>query len=140
MTATFQAPPELSMAERYEALIRVSQSISAHRDPEDLFRQLGAELRQVAQFDGIAVVQCNETANGILRRVLELPGQPGAVLPPDLFPSEIVSEWVCGHKQPLVFHPAEESRFPQLVEFLRRQGLQSICALPLPRFPRVIIQ
>jgi len=123
--------PVLPLAARYEALIRVSQTISAHRDPEDLFRQLGAELRQVAQFDGIAVVQCNEAANGILRRVLELPGQPDAALPPDLVPEQMVSDWVCRHQRPLVFHPAEESRFPQLVEFLRQQGLQSICALPL---------
>jgi hypothetical protein len=36
MTLLSEAPSEYLLSERYEALIRVSQAISAHRDPKDL--------------------------------------------------------------------------------------------------------
>ena len=40
------------LSDRYEALIRVSQAIGSHRDPNDLFRALATELRQVIRYDG----------------------------------------------------------------------------------------
>ena len=42
-------------SERYEALIRVSQAIGAHRDPKDLFRAMVSELHRVRRIGSIAV-------------------------------------------------------------------------------------
>jgi formate hydrogenlyase transcriptional activator len=130
MTEAFHGPPELSEGGRYQTLIRVSQTISARRDPEDLFRQLAAGLRQVVEFDGIAVVQCDDSGSGVVRRVLELHGEPAA-LPAGLLPDDAVAQWVCRHERPVLLRPAAESRLPRLMEFLRQQGIQSVCALPL---------
>ena len=47
------APVAASIQDRYEALFRVSRTISAHRDPEELFRVLAAELRGVVEFDAM---------------------------------------------------------------------------------------
>ncbi len=130
MSAVFEQRPELSEAQRYQALIRASQSIGAQRRPEDLFRQLASALREAVRFDGIAVVQCVDGGRGFVRRVVELHGESTA-LPAGLLPDEAVAEWVCRHNQPLVFRPADQSAFPRLTEFLNRQGLRSVCALPL---------
>ena len=47
---------------RYEALVRVSQAIAAHRDPAELFQVLTDELRKVIKFDAIGIVQYDEKA------------------------------------------------------------------------------
>src|SRR5271156_1618737 len=61
--ATTLVEPDPSL---YEALIRVSQAIGVHRDPENFFRALTRELHNVIQFDSIGVVQYDGTG-----RVLE---------------------------------------------------------------------
>ena len=68
------------LAERYEALIRVSQAIASHRDPKDLFRTMAKELRRVVQFDGIVVAQYDEKANEILWNACEFCGFPECLL------------------------------------------------------------
>ncbi len=60
MSALLQAQSESQLADRYEALFRVSQAISAHRDPRQLFSTLANELRQVVRFDFIGVAQYDE--------------------------------------------------------------------------------
>ena len=62
MLATSFASSEYLLSDRYEALIRVSQAIGAHRDPQDLFRAMATELRRVIQFDGIVVAQYDEAS------------------------------------------------------------------------------
>src|SRR5215475_4676469 len=59
MVAVSIADP--SRAARYEALIRISNSIRAGHQPEGLFEVLVQELRRVIAFDGIA--QFDESAN-----------------------------------------------------------------------------
>ena len=51
---------ESQPTDRYEALIRVSQAIGAHRDPKDLFRAMATELRRVVPFDGMVITQYDE--------------------------------------------------------------------------------
>ena len=55
------AERDQSAAVRYEALIRISDSIRARKEPQDLFEILVHELRQVIPFDAIA--QFDESAN-----------------------------------------------------------------------------
>ena len=72
MTLLSSPLSEYSLSERYEALIRVSQAIGAHRDPKDLFRAMVKELHRVVQFDGIVVAQYDESANEILWSTCEV--------------------------------------------------------------------
>ena len=126
-------------SERYEALIRVSQAIGAHRDPKELFRAMTKELHRVMQFDGIVIAQYDEASNEILWNACEVCSQQGPVRPPDIPADETVTKWVYQSQQPLVI-PAldQETRFPRMVEFLRGKGFQSICALPLTTVHRRI--
>src|SRR5216110_2117350 len=65
-----------SESARYEALFRVSQAISAQRDPNGLFCVLARELRHVIRFDGIGVGQYDEVAKRVQWHVSERCTQP----------------------------------------------------------------
>jgi hypothetical protein len=48
-TAEFADESRLSAATRYESLVRVSNAIGTHRDPQDLFTSLVRELQRVVR-------------------------------------------------------------------------------------------
>ncbi|HUH64116.1 MAG TPA: sigma 54-interacting transcriptional regulator [Terracidiphilus sp.] len=130
---------QYSLSERYEALIRVSQAIGAHRDPKDLFRAMVSELHRVIQFDGIVVAQYDEASNEILWQACEVCSQQGPVSPPDIPADETITKWVYQSQEPLVIPSLDrESRFPRMVAFLEEKGFQSVCALPLTTVHRRI--
>ncbi len=86
-------PSERLLSERYEALIRVSQAIGAHREPKDLFRAMVTELHRVIQFDGIVIAQYNERSDEVLWQACEVCGQQGPVSPPEIPADETVTKW-----------------------------------------------
>jgi transcriptional regulator with GAF, ATPase, and Fis domain len=53
----------VSAATRFESLVRVSNAIGMHRDPEELFASLVKELHRVVRFDYIAVTIRDEKSN-----------------------------------------------------------------------------
>ena len=136
-TSVSEAPSELS--ERYEALIRVSQAIGAHRDPKDLFGAMATELHRVVQFDGIVVAQYDEASNEIVWNACEVCSHQGPASPPDIPADETITKWVFLRQEPLVIPSLEqESRFPQMMAFLKQAGFQSLCVLPLTTVHRRI--
>ncbi len=134
-----EAPADYLLSERYEALIRVSQAIRAHRDPKDLFRALATEMHRVVQFDGIVVAQYDESSNEILWSTCEVCSQQGPISPPDIPADETITKWVYQSQEPLVIPSLDrETRFPRMIAFLKEKGFQSICALPLTTVHRRI--
>ena len=63
MSAIAVPETDHSTAGRYEALIRIANSIRARQQPQELFEILVHELSRVVQFDGIA--QFDESANKV---------------------------------------------------------------------------
>src|ERR1041384_5911555 len=100
MTSASDASSELF--ERYEALIRVSQAIGAHRDPRDLFAAMATELHRVVQVDGIVVAQYDEASNEIVWNACEVCSQQGPVSPPEIPVDETITKWVYERQEPLV--------------------------------------
>src|SRR5438552_210896 len=132
-----EAPSELS--ERYEALIRVSQAIGAHRDPKDLFAAMATELHRVMQFDGIVVAQYDEASNDIVWNACEVCSNQGPASPPDIPADETITKWVFLRQEPLVIPSLDrEARFPRMMAFLKEKGFQSLCVLPLTTVHRRI--
>jgi formate hydrogenlyase transcriptional activator len=118
---------------RYEALVRLSKAINAHREPKELFCVLASELRHLVRFDAIGVVLYDEAANRIRPPLFELCSQPGLLLELDIAPEETIASWVYQHQRPLVIPLLDqETRLPRsIVDRLKTFGLQSACALPL---------
>ena len=139
MTSLSEAPSEYSLSERYEALIRVSQAIGAHRDPKDLFHAMATEMHRVVQFDGIAVAQYDEASNEIVWSTCEVCSEQGPIAPPDIPADETITKWVYQRQEPLVIPWLDrEQRFPRMIAFLKEKGFQSVCALPLTTVHRRI--
>src|SRR3984893_2500510 len=126
------APSEQSIVARYEALIRVSQAVSAYREPRKLFEVLVDELRRVIDFDGIGIAQYDETTDAIAWHVSIHCGEPNPVLKDKCAQKETMTCWVFQNQRPLVIpFVDQETRFPDTIEFLKKHKLQSVCMLPL---------
>jgi formate hydrogenlyase transcriptional activator len=126
-----QVQAESSIAQRYEALVRVSQAIGAHSDPDALFCGLAEELGHVVKFDFFSVVVYDETAHEMCWHVLDVSGCPSE-RPSDIPREEMLAWWVHQNQRPLVVPFVDhETRFPRVVSFLKSHGIQSVCTLPL---------
>src|SRR6202140_2789248 len=115
---------------RYEALLRVSRTIGAHRDPTELFQSLARELQGVIEFDVLYCTQYDPSGEKPSYCVLETPGR--RILHPDIEAKETLTAWVCEHQKPLIIPFLEsETRFPRVTALLESEGIRSLVALPL---------
>ncbi len=122
----------IATADRYRALLAVSEAIASCRDLPALFHELAGLLAAVAHFDFLSLV-LHEAATDTLRlRVLETGElvEPGFEI--DLRPEDDPAGLVWQTQQPLITSNVEElRRWPQLLERVERYGVQSYCWLPL---------
>jgi formate hydrogenlyase transcriptional activator len=133
------APIERSVASRYEALIRVSQAVSAHREPRKLFEVFVDELRRVIEFDGIGIAQYDESTGAVEWHVSIHCEEPNPDLTEKCAPNETMTCWVFRNQQPLVIpFVDDETRFPDTMKFLKKHEMQSVCVLPLTTVHRRI--
>jgi formate hydrogenlyase transcriptional activator len=117
---------------RYETLIRVSNAIGTHRDPQDLFRALVRELHRVVQFDCVGVSIHDEKSNTFHRHFVD--AETEAAIPPDaeLTMEESDAWWVYQNQEPLVTSLA--APYVQVCKFreiLKKHGIRCVCTLPL---------
>ena len=130
MSGTVQRAAEKAVAERYEALLRVSQKLISIRSTEELFRLLAGELRSVVNFYVMGVGIYDEKAHEVRLTSYGEPGVPLEV--PKFAAEETFTWWVYQHQQPLIIPSLEaETRFPAVSEMLKNRGVRSVCALPL---------
>src|SRR6266436_1963752 len=129
MSGTVQRATE-SAVKRYEALLRVSQTLISIRSSEELFKLLALELRAVVSFYVMGVGIYDENAHEMRTTSY---GEPGVPLhAPRVAPEETFSWWVYQNQQPLIIPSLDtETRFPAVVEMLKKRGVRSVCALPL---------
>ena len=129
MSGTVQRAAETA-TKRYEALLRVSQTLISIRSSEELFKLLARELRAVVSFYVMGVGIYDENAHEMRTTSYGEPGVP--LQAPKFAPEETFSWWVYQHQQPLVIPDLDaETRFPAVVEMLKSRGVRSVCVLPL---------
>jgi PAS domain S-box-containing protein len=130
MSGTMQRRAESALTDRYEALLRVSQTLISIRSLEELFRLLARELRAVVNFYVVGLGIYDEKTHEIRLTSYGEPGDPLQV--PKFAPEETFTWWVYHHQQPLIIPSLDaETRFPAVVEMLKNRGVRSVCALPL---------
>src|SRR5437867_6732027 len=121
----------LSLVERFQALLAVAESITACRDPEELFRRLARQLQRVVRFDRLGLVLLRPERGVTSARALETTGSEFTTLPEhpvDRSPSG----WVTETQQPLIVpDTAAETRWPRAMAELQERGIVSFCSLPL---------
>jgi formate hydrogenlyase transcriptional activator len=121
-----------TLAERYQALLEVSEAISAHRDLHELFRDLAQRLPRVVHVNFVALSLHDPVRNTMRLHTIQ------ANVPADL---------VGGHEGPVEDSPAglvwqtqepiivpvlaEERRWPKVTQFMNEDGVNSFCVVPL---------
>jgi formate hydrogenlyase transcriptional activator len=130
MSGTVQSAAETAVTERYEALLRVSQTLISIRSSKELFSILARELRAVMNFSYLGVAIYDEKAHEVRLTSYSESGLPHQV--PKLAPEETLTWWVYQHQQCLIIPSLDvETRFPAVAEMLKNCGVRSVCTLPL---------
>ncbi len=130
MGSIMPAEVETVATDRYEALLRVSQTLNSNRCPQTLLSVLARELRGVIEFYYLGVGIYDEGAHQIRFTKFNEWGAP--IEPPELAPEETLTWWVYQHQEPLIIPFVEkETRFPASIERLKKHGINSMCNLPL---------
>jgi formate hydrogenlyase transcriptional activator len=117
----------------HQSLLDVSQAILQHRDLAGLFRDLAARLRAIVPFDFLSLVLYDAASNTMRLHILESspdvePHVPDLEVPFDESPSG----WVYVHQEPLLIPDVDrESRWPKIMEVLKRNRVLSSSWLPL---------
>src|SRR5262245_63057274 len=115
---------------RLEALLQISDTIAGVRDLKELIHMLAQPLKQAVDFEFVAVL-LHEPENDVMRLyVIETAAE--SQLPPGTLPASETPSGLCFQTQePLILDVDSETRFPAVVESLRRSGIKSSCYLPL---------
>ncbi len=121
-----------SAVEQYRALLEISESIATHRDLPVLFHAIAERLHRLVAFDFIGLTLPDSDRNTVRIHILES-SLPTEVKEGFEFPiEEATQEIVWKQQKALVVSDLEfERRFPRNVELLRKEGMKSLCLLPL---------
>jgi formate hydrogenlyase transcriptional activator len=121
-----------SAVEQYRALLEISESIATHRALPALFHAIAERLHRLVTFDFIGLTLPDSDRNTVRIHVLES-SLPTEVKEGFEFPiEEATHEIVWKQQKALVVSDLEfETRSPRNVELLRKQGMKSLCLLPL---------
>jgi formate hydrogenlyase transcriptional activator len=133
MKDAFRKTSAIASTDEYRTLLAISDALITHRDLAELLRDLARRLRQVVEFEFLALT-LHDDATNTMRLVVQDSQHPS---PPPLgstFPvEESAPGWVWKHQQPLVIpNAAEETRWPGFIEQMpRKYSISSLCELPL---------
>ncbi len=121
-----------TMEERYRTLLEVAEAISAHRDLHELFRDLARMLPRVVHVNFVGLSLHDPVRNTMRLHTIQ------ANVPADL---------VGGHEGPVEESPAglvwltqqpilvpdlaEERRWPAVTKYMKEDGTNSFCFVPL---------
>jgi formate hydrogenlyase transcriptional activator len=120
----------MSLATRYESLLRLLQSLSVFRNGDNLCNFVVAELANLINYDIIGITSYDKQARELTWLMLEL--RKHRVLPRPIPWEGTASQWVSEHQEPLAIHDVDqEARFPITLERIREQGGRSLCMFPL---------
>jgi formate hydrogenlyase transcriptional activator len=128
MSTAMVAGLEQSTPARYEALMRISNSIRARNtESEDLFEILVHELGKVIQFDSIAQFESASKIRWHFGPVCRAPQhRPGEE------DGETLPAYVYRTQETIVLNGLDfDARFPVKSTIMREAGLRSLCAVPL---------
>jgi formate hydrogenlyase transcriptional activator len=122
----------LSLSARYRALLRLTEFISAHRRFEDFFRELTRSLSSIVPFEGIGLSTCN-TDNGTAQLFILETDKPNDIPVGQVFPLEETVDFELLRTQQPFYVPdiEKDTRFPSILNILRRHAIRSYCVLPL---------
>ncbi len=127
------AAPRVGLETPYQSLLDVSQAILQHRDLAGLFRELSTRLHAILRFDFLNLVLHHAATDTMRLHILETTTGSALDVPQVDYPTdESPSGWVLQHQESLVIPDVlQETRWPAVMELLKRNRVASCCWLPL---------
>src|SRR5437867_9490158 len=121
-----------SSIEWHRTLLEVSESIAAHRDLTELFRDLAQRLPRVVQVHFVAL-SLHDPARNVMRLHTLQANVPADIVGGHEEPvEETPAGLVWKTQQPiLVPNLAEERRWPKVIQCMQEDGINSFCEVPL---------
>jgi formate hydrogenlyase transcriptional activator len=121
-----------TLSEQYQALLEVAQTISAHRDIHELFRDLAQRLPRVVHVNFVSLSLHDPERNVMRLHTLQanVPAEivGGLESPVEDSPDGLV--WQT--QQPLLVPDLlEEPRWPKITALMQEDGIRSFCNVPL---------
>jgi formate hydrogenlyase transcriptional activator len=124
-------------AERYEALLRATNTIAACSDCDTSPDELAKALREVVPFDYLQLVAFDSDTKSVVWHLLSSNGIMRDVPLKDVAVEGTPIEWVHESQETLVTQDwTQETRFAKHGESLSQLGIASTCVLPLSRAQR----
>src|ERR1039458_8580524 len=124
MPSTAPSRPDPTRA-RYETLLDVAESITAHRQLSTLFADLSRLLKRLVPFDFISLTLIDPKERAVRLHILETDqpvlGLPAKSTPYDQTPTIVALETRRPYYIPDI---DDESRFPVIRDLLRANGVQ----------------
>jgi formate hydrogenlyase transcriptional activator len=118
-------------ADLHRTLLEVSRATAAHRDLDSLLRDLADVLQRVAPFDVLRLV-LHEPERDVMRLRHLASRRPVVTTDLEVPTDESPSGLAMRTQEPVVVPDLDrETRFPQVTDVLRAEGLKSFCAIPL---------
>ncbi|MGQ0557226.1 MAG: sigma-54-dependent Fis family transcriptional regulator [Nitrospiraceae bacterium] len=121
-----------SLNEQYRALLEVSESITAHHDLTELFRALAQRLPRVVHVNFI-ILTLHDPERGIIRVHTIQANVPADLVGGHEGPVEESPAGLVWQTQESILIPdlAKEHRWPKVVGYMREDGMNSSCFVPL---------
>jgi len=126
------ASPCETVAERYQALLGVAEAISAHRDLDELFRDLAQRLPRVVHVNFVAL-SLHDPEHDTMRLHTIQANVPADLVGGHEGPVEESPAGSVWHTQQPILVPdlAEEGRWPKVIGHMKEDGANSFCFVPL---------
>jgi formate hydrogenlyase transcriptional activator len=125
--------PRLEHSRRQlEALLEVSEAIAQQRDLRALFHDLAKRLHSVLDFDFLALVLHDPVRDTMRLHVLETRQTTAPEPRPEQPVDNNPSGWVLQNQQPFIVpNVAADTRYPEFMQRLRAEGVNSFALVPL---------
>jgi formate hydrogenlyase transcriptional activator len=135
--STLSATLSQEYTQRYEALLRATNSIGTCSDCDAAADVLLEALREVIPFDHLELVAFERDTSTVSWHLLCANGKRQSLPLTDVIVEGTPTEWVYESQQALVTADwSEETRFARHRESLNEAGIASSCVLPLSRGQR----
>jgi formate hydrogenlyase transcriptional activator len=124
--------PAADAAERYRALLAISDVIALQPDLPGLLHELSARLERVVPCEFINFVLYDAGSGRMRLHVAEASGGLKLAMPAEAAIEEAPSGWVWANQQPLIYDDiTETAEYPLIIGPLRAGGIRACCWVPL---------
>lgn len=118
--------------DRLRALIDISNAVVSHLDTRPLFQAISASLRRAFGLDYVSLLLYDPEIDALRLQMLDFPEGTGVIREDTVIPLESMAGAVFRGREVRIFQTAEmASQFPHTARIMQREGLQSLCCMPL---------